>query len=80
MEAAIIIIFALMIYFLPAMTAGSRRHRNTAAITVLNLFLGWTALGWALALVWAFTDNVRPEEPDEDQTPAETFMYGRKYP
>ena len=33
---------AAIIYFLPAMNARGRRHQNTSAIFVLNLFLGWT--------------------------------------
>jgi hypothetical protein len=32
----------------------------TSAITVLNIFLGWTLLGWIAALAWAFTAK-RPE-------------------
>lgn len=46
-------------YFLPALVANSRHHRNAAAIFMLNLFLGWTFLGWCAALVWSFTDNTR---------------------
>lgn len=45
----------LAIYFLPAIIASHRRHRNKTAITVLNLFLGWTFIGWVIALVWAYT-------------------------
>jgi hypothetical protein len=33
--------------------ARRRRHPNTVAIGILNLFLGWTFLGWVAALVWA---------------------------
>jgi len=53
-------IFLLMIfvsYFAPALIAKLRRHYNTTAIFVLNLFLGWTFIGWVIALVWAFTNN-----------------------
>ncbi len=49
------IIAGLGIYFLPAVVALGRKHRSTAAIFVLNLFLGWTLLFWVIALVWAFT-------------------------
>ena len=47
------------LYFLPTSTALRNRNRNVAAILVLNVFLGWTFLGWVGALVWAFikTDN-----------------------
>jgi Superinfection immunity protein len=48
---------------MPALAASARRHRNRAAIFVLNLLLGWTALGWIVALVWAFTKNVEMPPP-----------------
>lgn len=54
---AIIFVF----YFLPAIIAGSRKHYNVDAITLLNLFTGWTLLGWIVSLVWAMTDNVPPK-------------------
>jgi hypothetical protein len=47
------------IYFLPSIIAGSRGHMSAAAIVALNLLLGWTALGWILALVWSLNSNTR---------------------
>jgi hypothetical protein len=38
---------------LPAIVAICNGHVNALAILVFNLFLGWTFLGWVLALVWA---------------------------
>ena len=49
----IIIILAIMIYFIPSYIAFVRRKKQLAAIFVINLFLGCTALGWVGALVWA---------------------------
>jgi hypothetical protein len=42
-------------YFLPSIVAGSRHHHNGGAVFVINFFLGWTLIGWAVALAWAFT-------------------------
>jgi len=56
----VIAAFALL-YFLPTLVAGTRRHHQRFAILVLNLFLGWTVLGWIGALVWSATAVVRPE-------------------
>jgi hypothetical protein len=42
-------------YFLPTIVAPRRGHHQTMAISVLNLLLGWTVLGWIAALVWACT-------------------------
>jgi len=42
-------------YFLPTIIALVRQKRNTIAIFVLNFFLGWTFVGWVVALVWSLT-------------------------
>lgn len=59
---ALILCLVVVGYFLPATVAGVRRHRNATAILVLNLFLGWTFIGWVGALVWSFT-NPAPAQP-----------------
>jgi hypothetical protein len=48
----------LFIYFLPAIIAHKRDHKNRTAILVLNIFAGWTAVGWLIALIWSFTNPV----------------------
>jgi hypothetical protein len=45
----------LAIYFLPAIIAGHRHLHDRTAITLLNLLLGWTFIGWVVALIWAVT-------------------------
>jgi hypothetical protein len=57
-----IIVASFGLYFLPAIVAMCRRHRNTAAILILDLLLGWSFIGWVVALVWAFTNDVKPKE------------------
>lgn len=50
-------IFALIgfvFYFLPTMIAAQRRHHNTLGVFLLNFFLGWSVIGWIIALIWAF--------------------------
>lgn len=42
----------LAMYMLPTIEAHLKKHPNIASISVLNLFLGWTLVGWVLALVW----------------------------
>jgi hypothetical protein len=62
-------LFALIavLYFVPAVVAFSRKKANRTAILVLNIFLGWTFIGWVIALVWAVMqdthDNVAPKSP-----------------
>ena len=47
----------LFFYFLPSLEAALKRKRNTAAIVALNLLLGWTLIGWIVALVWSLTND-----------------------
>ena len=51
------LLLLLVLYFLP--TIVGCRKRNAPAICVLNLLLGWTILGWIVALVWACTIDER---------------------
>tara|TARA_R100000951_G_C2565814_1_gene157118 strand:- start:372 stop:557 length:186 start_codon:yes stop_codon:yes gene_type:complete len=53
MEGGFFLVFMAVVYFLPTIGAIGAKKRNTSAIFVLNLFLGWTFLGWIIALVWA---------------------------
>lgn len=51
---------AVILYVLPCFIAFRRKHRNRTAILVTNLFVGWTFIGWVVALIWASTSNVEP--------------------
>lgn len=46
-------------YFFPTVIAAVRGHREVFAIFILNALLGWTYVGWVLALVWASLSKVR---------------------
>lgn len=50
--------FGFVLYFLPAIIAFARSKRDAVSILVLNLLLGWTAIGWVIALVWALKQDV----------------------
>ncbi|HEY1658010.1 MAG TPA: superinfection immunity protein [Candidatus Sulfotelmatobacter sp.] len=50
--------FAFVMYFLPTIIAFARSKRDTMAILVLNFFLGWTMIGWIVALVWALKTDI----------------------
>jgi hypothetical protein len=54
------IAFSLALLFLPTLVARSRNHPNVLPIFLVNLFFGWTFVGWVVALVWACT---RPAAP-----------------
>ena len=57
----LVIIILAAVYFTPSIIARIRKHKNFGALLALNIFLGWTLLGWVGALVWSLLK----------QTPAE---------
>jgi hypothetical protein len=50
--------FTFVMYFLPSIIALARSKRDTLAIFLLNFLLGWTGVGWIVALVWAAKHDV----------------------
>ena len=50
--------FWFVMYFLPSIIALIKSKRDTLAIFLLNLFLGWSVIGWVVALVWAAKTDV----------------------
>jgi len=70
---SIVIVIALVaVYFLPSIVAETRRkHTGTAGVVIVNLFLGWTLIGWLVAFVWACTGktdrDVKAEQRRHDE-------------
>jgi ABC-type sugar transport system permease subunit len=54
---AVLITILSLFYFLPFAIAFHRKRVNTGAIFALNLFLGWSLIGWVVALVWSLKDE-----------------------
>jgi hypothetical protein len=59
--AALIVLLAIgrVICLVPSIVAVERGHHQTMAIVALNIFTGWTFIGWVAALVWSLTMVVR---------------------
>ncbi|MBU3617426.1 superinfection immunity protein [Polynucleobacter sp. JS-Polo-80-F4] len=54
---AILLTLLSLFYFLPFAIAFNKKRVNSGAIFALNLFLGWSLIGWVVALVWAMKDE-----------------------
>jgi hypothetical protein len=50
---AIFVAFVSIGYFLPGAIATCREHKNSTAIWALNLFTGFSGIGWVVSLVWS---------------------------
>lgn len=42
-----------LMYWLPTLVAIARHTPSALGVAALNFFLGWTVIGWIMALVWA---------------------------
>ncbi len=51
-------LLGLALYFLPTIIAAARRAKNLVVILLVNIFAGWTGVGWIVALVWSLVDAV----------------------
>jgi flagellar biogenesis protein FliO len=49
----VIALFVFFMYMFPTIAAARCDNKNTQAISVLNILLGWTFIGWVVCLVWA---------------------------
>jgi hypothetical protein len=52
--ATFVALFLGCFYFLPTIVALVRKLRSIGPTIVVNLFLGWTFIGWVVALAMAF--------------------------
>ncbi len=59
-----LLLLIVLVYFVPSVVAKGKR--NWQAIFVLNLFAGWTFVGWIVALVWACTKDTIKDRPGPD--------------
>lgn len=58
LEGSAFLVVIFLLYFLPAVIA--RKKPNASSVFVINLFLGWTLIGWVVALAMAVSDP-RPQ-------------------
>lgn len=49
----VLFLIGLPMYFLPSIIANCYKKSQMLAIFLLNLLLGWTIIGWIVALIWA---------------------------
>jgi uncharacterized membrane protein YhaH (DUF805 family) len=46
-------LFGLALYLLPTIIVIARRKKNILGPILVNVLLGWTFIGWIVALIWA---------------------------
>ena len=64
MEPLLVVLILLVacIYFLPAMIGSKREIASAGPLFFVNLFFGWTLIGWLVCLLWAATGATKAQD------------------
>lgn len=69
----LLFVIAVVVYLLPTALAFYRNCIACVWIAVVNVFLGWTILGWFLSIGWAASGKVRTLPPTIATPPGHTL-------
>lgn len=58
----ILVMFGIVIYFIPSLIARNRNSIKKDRVYLLNIFAGWCVIGWIVALIWAIDSERKKEE------------------
>jgi len=56
----LVITFGAVVYLMPTIVAFLRHHKNLIPILIVDVFFGWTFVGWVLSLAWSFSADGAP--------------------
>tara|TARA_B100001559_G_C16487348_1_gene616685 strand:+ start:1987 stop:2190 length:204 start_codon:yes stop_codon:yes gene_type:complete len=45
------------VFLLPTLIAIRRNHPKSLYIALINSVFGWTGIGWAISILWAFSNK-----------------------
>jgi hypothetical protein len=63
----VLVALFLALYFVPSMFAWANKESDFRRVLLVNAVLGWTSIGWVVALVMA---NRRTQDPTVSDEPA----------
>jgi hypothetical protein len=63
------LIFLVGLYFVPTIVAAVRKVPNVGSVIVINIFLGWSIIGWVVALAMAARSAPVPHQVIVNQHP-----------
>ena len=77
-SGAVILALVAFCYFVPTCIAMVRgKARGTGGVFILNLVVGWTVLGWFVALIWACSGHTVWDKRREEKRRREQHATAR---
>jgi hypothetical protein len=68
----VIVLFSC--YFMPTLVALLRDKRGAGGVALVNFLLGWTVIGWFVALIWSCTGKSRADDRLQAQRHHEVML------
>jgi hypothetical protein len=62
LSVILMMVFMVVMYLLPAIIGWRRGVSSRVLLLMLNVFFGWTVLGWLVFLIWAVTGATRAQD------------------
>lgn len=73
------IFLIILLYFIPTFNAYSNKKRNATSVLIINLFLGWTVIGWIVAFAMSAGKDATPtvvvKEKEQSKVTAEELAH-----
>jgi hypothetical protein len=57
----LMLLVIVVLYMLPSLIAFGREHPRRQDITLINILVGWTLIGWIVVFLWASLSHVERE-------------------
>lgn len=67
--AAVLVIVLIAFYFIPTIIATLRHVPNVGSVAIINIFLGWTFIGWVVAMAMAMRSGAQSTIVNVHTTP-----------
>jgi hypothetical protein len=64
------LVVVIALYFLPCIVAYGRGKVNSGGVLIINLLLGWTVIGWIVALAMAASGMTKKQQATLQTPPA----------
>lgn len=58
----IVVLVGIGVYFVPSIVAAVRKVPNVGSVAVVNTLLGWTLVGWAVAMAMAMRSRPQAQQ------------------
>jgi len=70
----VVLVVVIAFYFLPSIVAYGRGKVNPGGVLVINLLLGWTVIGWIVALALAASGMTKKQQTTLQRPPAQVQL------